>query len=110
MFRLLTYNIQHGGEGRIDAIAAVIEASKLRLRAILMTSFAFIAGVIPLMLGGGAGAEMRQALDPHGLAVEDFEDFGPVQYFRDRFIAGWDVVRAAIAEVRQGATAALADH
>jgi multidrug efflux pump len=45
-----------------DAIAAVIEASKLRLRAILMTSFAFIAGVIPLMLSGGAGAEMRQAL------------------------------------------------
>jgi len=45
-----------------DAIAAVIEASKLRLRAILMTSFAFIAGVVPLMLSGGAGAEMRQAL------------------------------------------------
>ena len=45
-----------------DAITAVIEASKLRLRAILMTSFAFIAGVIPLMLSGGAGAEMRQAL------------------------------------------------
>jgi multidrug efflux pump len=45
-----------------DAIAAVIEASKLRLRAILMTSFAFIAGVAPLMLSGGAGAEMRQAL------------------------------------------------
>src|SRR5581483_1197823 len=43
-----------------DAMTAVIEASKLRLRAILMTSFAFIAGVIPLMLSGGAGAEMRQ--------------------------------------------------
>ena len=40
----------------------MIEASKLRLRAILMTSFAFIAGVIPLMISGGAGAEMRQAL------------------------------------------------
>jgi len=45
-----------------DAISAVIEASKLRLRPILMTSFAFIAGVVPLMLSGGAGAEMRQAL------------------------------------------------
>ncbi len=45
-----------------DAIAAVIEASKLRLRPILMTSFAFIAGVVPLMLSSGAGAEMRQAL------------------------------------------------
>jgi multidrug efflux pump len=51
--------IQDSGK---DAIAAVIEASKLRLRAILMTSFAFIAGVVPLMLSGGAGAEMRQAL------------------------------------------------
>src|SRR5205823_6644605 len=51
--------IQDTGKG---AMAAVIEASKLRLRAILMTSFAFIAGVVPLMLSGGAGAEMRQAL------------------------------------------------
>ncbi|MEO6054973.1 MAG: efflux RND transporter permease subunit [Chthoniobacterales bacterium] len=45
-----------------SAIDAVIEASKLRLRPILMTSFAFIAGVVPLMLGSGAGAEMRQTL------------------------------------------------
>ncbi len=45
-----------------DAVTAVIEASKLRLRPILMTSFAFIAGVVPLMLSSGAGAEMRQAL------------------------------------------------
>jgi multidrug efflux pump len=51
--------IQDGGK---DAITAVIEASKLRLRPILMTSFAFIAGVIPLMLSRGPGAEMRQAL------------------------------------------------
>lgn len=45
-----------------DAVTAVVEASKLRLRPILMTSFAFIAGVIPLMISSGAGAEMRQAL------------------------------------------------
>jgi hydrophobe/amphiphile efflux-1 (HAE1) family protein len=45
-----------------DAISAVVEACKLRLRPILMTSFAFIAGVVPLMLGSGAGAEMRQTL------------------------------------------------
>ena len=43
-------------------ISAVVEACKLRLRPILMTSFAFIAGVVPLMLGSGAGAEMRQTL------------------------------------------------
>ena len=45
-----------------DTISAVVEACKLRLRPILMTSFAFIAGVVPLMLGSGAGAEMRQTL------------------------------------------------
>ncbi len=45
---------------------ATLEASRLRLRPILMTSFAFIFGVIPLVLAQGAGAEMRQAL---GLAV-----------------------------------------
>ena len=45
---------------------ATVEASKLRLRPILMTSFAFILGVVPLALSEGAGAEMRQAL---GIAV-----------------------------------------
>jgi multidrug efflux pump len=41
---------------------AAIEASRLRLRPILMTSFAFIFGVVPLLLAKGAGAEMRRAL------------------------------------------------
>ncbi|QJW95751.1 efflux RND transporter permease subunit [Frigoriglobus tundricola] len=41
---------------------AAIEASRLRLRPILMTSFAFIFGVFPLLIATGAGAEMRQAL------------------------------------------------
>ena len=41
---------------------ACFTASKLRLRPIVMTSFAFILGVVPLMLGKGAGAEMRQTL------------------------------------------------
>jgi len=45
-----------------ETTVAVIEACKLRLRPILMTSFAFIAGVVPLMLSSGAGAEMRQSL------------------------------------------------
>src|SRR5690242_13077701 len=41
---------------------AAIEAARLRLRPILMTSFAFIFGVTPLIVATGAGAEMRQAL------------------------------------------------
>jgi len=47
------------GKGRIEAAA---EASRLRLRPILMTSFAFILGVLPLVIAKGAGAEMDQAL------------------------------------------------
>jgi len=43
-------------------VAAVIEASRLRLRPILMTAFAFILGVVPLVFATGPGAEMRQAL------------------------------------------------
>ena len=45
-----------------DAVHAVLEAARLRLRPILMTSFAFIMGVVPLMTAGGAGAEVRHAL------------------------------------------------
>jgi multidrug efflux pump len=41
---------------------AVLEACRLRLRPILMTSFAFIFGVIPLVIAEGAGAEMRRSL------------------------------------------------
>jgi multidrug efflux pump len=41
---------------------ATLEACQLRLRPIIMTSFAFILGVVPLMVSGGAGAEMRRTL------------------------------------------------
>ncbi len=47
------------GLGLFDA---AVEASKLRLRPILMTSFAFILGVVPLVIASGAGSEMRQSL------------------------------------------------
>jgi multidrug efflux pump len=46
----------------VDRRTATLEACRLRLRPILMTSFAFILGVAPLVLAHGAGAEMRQAL------------------------------------------------
>jgi HAE1 family hydrophobic/amphiphilic exporter-1 len=47
------------GANRHDA---AVQAARTRLRPILMTSFAFILGVLPLVLASGAGAEMRQAL------------------------------------------------
>ena len=47
-------------------VRAAVEASRLRLRPILMTSFAFIMGVLPLVTSIGAGAEMRRAM---GVAV-----------------------------------------
>ncbi|MFO1322140.1 MAG: multidrug efflux RND transporter permease subunit [Burkholderiales bacterium] len=52
-------------EGK-TAVEAALTACRLRLRPILMTSFAFIMGVVPLVLASGAGAEMRQAI---GIAV-----------------------------------------
>jgi len=47
-------------------VRAAIEASRLRLRPILMTSLAFIMGVVPLVISTGAGSEMRHAM---GVAV-----------------------------------------
>ena len=55
--------LEDQGKGRVEA---VVEASRTRLRPILMTSFAFILGVLPLALAKGAGAEMRV---PLGVAV-----------------------------------------
>ncbi|MFN4174074.1 MAG: efflux RND transporter permease subunit, partial [Parachlamydiaceae bacterium] len=55
--------LEYHGMSTVDA---AIEAAKLRLRPILMTSFAFIMGVVPLVFSSGAGAEMRHAM---GIAV-----------------------------------------
>jgi multidrug efflux pump len=54
--------VEHG----LAPVEAAVEACRLRLRPILMTSFAFIMGVIPLVTAAGAGSEMRQAI---GIAV-----------------------------------------
>jgi hydrophobe/amphiphile efflux-1 (HAE1) family protein len=54
--------VEHG----MTPVDAAIEACRLRLRPILMTSFAFIMGVVPLVTALGAGSEMRQAI---GIAV-----------------------------------------
>jgi len=56
-------DLQRQGYSRLDA---ALEASRIRLRPILMTSFAFIAGVVPLVIARGAGAEMRHVM---GVAV-----------------------------------------
>ncbi|MBY5935245.1 multidrug efflux RND transporter permease subunit [Tateyamaria omphalii] len=49
-------------ERGLTPAAAAVDACRLRLRPILMTAFAFILGVVPLMIATGPGAEMRQAL------------------------------------------------
>ena len=49
-----------------DPLTAVLDAARLRLRPIVMTSLAFIMGVLPLVFASGAGAEMREAM---GVAV-----------------------------------------
>jgi hydrophobe/amphiphile efflux-1 (HAE1) family protein len=56
-------DIELEGKPRLEA---VIEACRLRIRPILMTSFAFILGVLPLVISTGSGSEMRQAV---GVAV-----------------------------------------
>jgi hydrophobe/amphiphile efflux-1 (HAE1) family protein len=53
-------------EAGMAVIDAAIEACRLRLRPILMTSFAFIMGVVPLVIASGAGSEMRHVM---GIAV-----------------------------------------
>jgi multidrug efflux pump len=88
-------------EGR-SIVEAAVEASRLRLRPILMTSFAFIMGVVPLVLSEGAGAEMRQAI---GVAV--FSGMLGVTFFGIFFTPVFYVLFRKLAEGLKKETANL---
>ena len=62
---IVEYARQQRAAGK-DVLAAAVEAARLRFRPIVMTSFAFILGVLPLVLATGAGAEARRSI---GIAV-----------------------------------------
>ena len=53
---------RQGEEQGMERVEAAVHAARTRLRPILMTSFAFVLGVLPLVWGTGAGSEMRQSL------------------------------------------------
>jgi hydrophobe/amphiphile efflux-1 (HAE1) family protein len=82
-----------GGE---DIFTATLAACRLRLRPILMTSFAFILGVLPLVVADGAGAEMRRALGTAVfsgmLGVTLFGIFlTPVFFYVIEHVTGWKI-------------------
>ncbi len=81
---------EESGENRFEA---AVQAATTRLRPILMTSFAFILGVVPLVIATGAGAEMRQSLGTavfFGMLGVTFFGliFTPVFYVSVRWLAG----------------------
>ena len=91
-------------QGR-DRFAAAVEAARLRLRPILMTSFAFIFGVMPLVWAIGAGAELRQTL---GTAV--FAGMIGVTFFGLIFTPAFYVVCRWFAGLGRRRVAAPAPH
>ena len=83
----------------IDVFHATLDACRLRLRPIIMTSFAFIFGVVPLVLGEGAGAEMRRTLGTSVFAgMLGVTLFGilltPVFFYVIQSFANWRAARA----------------
>jgi multidrug efflux pump subunit AcrB len=92
---------QHG----LTPAQAAVQAARTRLRPILMTSFAFILGSVPLVIATGAGAELRQALGTAVcfgmLGVTGFGlIFTPTFYVVSRSVGEW------IARLRGGRPAA----
>jgi HAE1 family hydrophobic/amphiphilic exporter-1 len=88
-----------------DRFESAIQAARTRLRPILMTSFAFILGVVPLVVATGAGAEMRQSL---GTAV--FFGMLGVTGFGLIFTPVFYVVVRGLASRRKTAPAHPAEH
>jgi hydrophobe/amphiphile efflux-1 (HAE1) family protein/NodT family efflux transporter outer membrane factor (OMF) lipoprotein len=89
-------------QGR-DRWQAVLEASRIRMRPILMTSFAFIMGVVPLVIATGAGAEMRRVM---GVVV--FSGMLGVTFFGLLFTPVFYVVIRGLTSRRSARTAVLA--
>ena len=92
-------------EEGLDPLAAVLEACRMRLRPILMTSFAFIMGVVPLVISTGAGAEMRHAM---GVAV--FSGMLGVTFFGLLLTPVFFVLIRRHVERAQARKAARAEH
>ena len=93
---------KHLREQGMSIVEAAMEAGRLRLRPILMTAFAFILGVVPLMLATGAGAASRQSL---GTAV-----FGGMLAATILTLAFVPVFYAIIEQWREGKAGAKAEH
>ncbi|HSA79579.1 MAG TPA: efflux RND transporter permease subunit, partial [Geminicoccaceae bacterium] len=102
---ILIVEFARQGEDRgLDRFAAATEAARTRLRPILMTSFAFILGVVPLAIATGAGAEMRQSL---GTAV--FFGMLGVTLFGLLFTPVFYVATRRLASLRRPKASAPAD-
>jgi hydrophobe/amphiphile efflux-1 (HAE1) family protein len=98
---------RQGEEAGMSAPEAAVRAARTRLRPILMTSFAFILGVVPLVVATGAGAEMRQSLGTAVFAgMLGVTGFGllftPVFYTLVRRIGGKERVATKSKTMSQG--------
>jgi multidrug efflux pump subunit AcrB len=93
---------KQGEDSGLSRVDAAVEAARTRLRPILMTSLAFILGVVPLVFAQGAGAEMRQSL---GTAV--FAGMLGVTLFGLIFTPVFYVIVRTLAPKRGPGTAAL---
>ena len=96
---IVEYARSRNEEG-VSVYEATLDACRLRLRPIIMTSFAFIFGVVPLVLGEGAGAEMRRTLGTAVFAgMLGVTLFGilltPVFFYVIQRLANWQSLRTA---------------